>query len=105
MEPSADCKNFIKINEACSAEIEEHCSGNFFHGDTMICLTQWTKPESLGAGCAALMPKVVEEDEEDDAEKARWKASRKAARDQAMKDIKKEQGGDKKKRRKAKKNT
>merc|ERR1712032_397833 len=108
MELSDDCKSFININEACDADIAEHCQGMYFHGDTMMCLTTWTKPEMLSAGCSAALPKKKDDDEEIDAEKAAWRAQRKAVRDQAKKDIKKEQDkqekAKKKKSRKAKKN-
>merc|ERR1712156_135189 len=91
---------FIKINEACSSDIETHCSSMFFHGDTMICLTQWTRPDVLSPGCATALPKKeAESSAEDDAEKARWKAQRKAAREQAMKDIEKEKKAKEPKRR------
>ncbi|CAK0876775.1 unnamed protein product, partial [Prorocentrum cordatum] len=36
LEISADCKAFMKINDVCSAEIEEHCSSDFYGGDIMI---------------------------------------------------------------------
>merc|ERR1711879_230928 len=42
LELSDGCKDFIKINLACDTEIQEHCSGNYYHGDTMTCLTTWT---------------------------------------------------------------
>merc|ERR1719379_3374540 len=38
LELSDGCKAFIKINELCSKEIEEHCSNDFFGGDLMTCL-------------------------------------------------------------------
>merc|ERR1719183_1664742 len=38
LELSADCHQFIKINSVCSAQIEEHCDGMYFQGDTMTCL-------------------------------------------------------------------
>merc|ERR1719471_549505 len=90
MELSDECKSFIKINDACSAEIDEHCQGMFYHGDTMTCLTTWTKPDVLGESCKAALPKAASENEDVDAEKAAWRAQRKAARTQAMKDIEKE---------------
>mmetsp|Transcript_58319 Transcript_58319/g.126058 ORF Transcript_58319/g.126058 Transcript_58319/m.126058 type:complete len:184 (+) Transcript_58319:60-611(+) len=110
MKISAECRDFIRINKACATEIDEHCSGMFFHGDTMTCLTTWTKPEVIGEACRAALPKVEAEDETVDAEKEAWRAKRKAARTQAQKDLKKEQenqekAAKKKKKRKAKKNT
>merc|ERR1712039_63198 len=89
LELSDGCKAFIKINEACEKEIEDLCDGMFFHGDTMICLTQW-KFDSLGDSCKAALPKKEEASDEVDAEKAAWRAKRKAARGQAIKDIEKE---------------
>merc|ERR1719469_938852 len=90
MELSADCLAFIAINAACDADITDHCSGNFFHGDTMACLKDWTKPEALTEACTASMPKAKVADAQDDADKAAWKAKRRAAREQAIKDIEKE---------------
>jgi hypothetical protein len=107
LELSDGCKAFIKVNQVCGTEIQEHCSGDFFGGDLMTCLTEWTKPENLGEACTGALPQKKAEDEEVDAEKAAWRAQRKAARTQAMKDIKKEQaskegGGKRRKRRKSK---
>merc|ERR1719488_181866 len=68
LELSDGCKQFIKINEACDAEISEHCQDMYYHGDTMLCLTTWTE-------------------EKVDAEKEAWRAQRKAARLQAQKDL------------------
>merc|ERR1711920_154155 len=103
MELSQPCKAFIKINDACAAEIDEHCQSMFYHGDTMTCLTTWTKPEVLGDACKASLPKAASDEEDVDAEKAAWRAARKAARTQAMKDIEKEQKGSEKKKKKRKK--
>jgi len=90
-ELSASCQQFVSINDACAMEIENYCEGNFFHSDTMLCLTTWTKEESLSAECKASLPvHVKEEDEEVDAEKEKWRAERRNARKQAMKDIEKE---------------
>merc|ERR1712151_888360 len=102
LELSADCKAFIEINKACSTEIEEHCDSMFFHGDTMTCLTQW-KYESLGDSCKASLPKKAESSDEVDAEKAAWRAARKAARGQAIKDIEKEKARKEKEEKKSKK--
>merc|ERR1712217_94657 len=95
-----DCKDFIKINDACANEIDEHCQGLFYHGDTMTCLTTWTKPDVLGASCKDALPKAASDDEDVDSEKAAWRAQRKAARVQAIKDIEREKNknGDKKKK-------
>mmetsp|Transcript_23002 Transcript_23002/g.64313 ORF Transcript_23002/g.64313 Transcript_23002/m.64313 type:complete len:179 (+) Transcript_23002:93-629(+) len=99
LELSSSCKDFIKVNEVCAAEIDEHCQGMFYHGDTMTCLTTWTKPEELSEVCKALMPKKEEDDGEVDAEKAAWRAKRKAAREQAASDIQKEKAKSSKRRR------
>nr|ABV22301.1 unknown [Karlodinium veneficum] len=108
MELSEDCKAFIKINEVCDKEIEEHCEGQYFQGDTMTCLTQW-KYDVLGDDCKGVLPKKEAESVEVDADKAAWRAKRKGARDAAIKEIekdkkKKEDAAKKgKKRRKSKK--
>merc|ERR1719469_277468 len=99
MELSVGCKEFININVACNAEIEEHCSSNYFHGDTMTCLTQWTSQDVLGSGCKAALPAVEEADEKVDKEKEEWKAKRKAGRKASIDAIEKEKnGGEKKKK-------
>eukprot|EP00931_Biecheleriopsis_adriatica_P081895 TRINITY_DN55241_c0_g1_i1.p1 TRINITY_DN55241_c0_g1~~TRINITY_DN55241_c0_g1_i1.p1 ORF type:complete len:199 (+),score=75.23 TRINITY_DN55241_c0_g1_i1:69-599(+) len=102
LELSEGCKEFIQINTACNDEIAEHCQEMYFHGDTMTCLTQWTKPDVLGEGCRAALPKKEEEDDKVDAEKEAWRAQKKAARKAAMDAIEKEKGGDKKKKKKKK---
>merc|ERR1711865_886375 len=70
-------------------EIVDLCEGMFFQGDTMTCLTQWKYAE-LGETCKALLPKPKDDNEDVDAEKAAWRAKRKAGRNQAIKDIEKE---------------
>merc|ERR550514_2157671 len=108
MELSEECKAFIKINQLCDKEIEEHCEGAFYQGDTMTCLTQW-KYDVLGDDCKGALPKKEAESVEVDADKAAWRAKRKGARDAAIKEIekanKKKEAGEKngKKRRKSKK--
>jgi len=82
---SSGCEAFIKTNDACSKEIEEKCQGMFYSDDTMVCLTQWTRPEDLGADCVATLPKKEEESEEVDESKKEWRAKRKAERTRAMK--------------------
>eukprot|EP00406_Dinophysis_acuminata_P057072 CAMPEP_0179303268 /NCGR_PEP_ID=MMETSP0797-20121207/48492_1 /TAXON_ID=47934 /ORGANISM="Dinophysis acuminata, Strain DAEP01" /LENGTH=80 /DNA_ID=CAMNT_0021012823 /DNA_START=27 /DNA_END=269 /DNA_ORIENTATION=- len=64
----------------------------------MTCLTTWTKPDALGEACKAALPEAESGDAVDDADKAAWRAKRKAARTQAMKDIEreKERNGEKK---------
>eukprot|EP00929_Paragymnodinium_shiwhaense_P028542 TRINITY_DN16518_c0_g1_i1.p1 TRINITY_DN16518_c0_g1~~TRINITY_DN16518_c0_g1_i1.p1 ORF type:complete len:182 (-),score=56.44 TRINITY_DN16518_c0_g1_i1:103-648(-) len=97
LELSDACKAFIKINVACDADIAEHCSSNYYHSDTMICLTQWTSQDKLGSGCVAALPKKEEEEETVDKDKEAWRAKRKAAREASMKQMKAEKGGDSKK--------
>merc|ERR1711879_210565 len=95
-----------KTNEACDAEISEHCQGMYYHGDTMLCLTTWTQPESLSDKCKASLPAKKEDGEEKvDAEKEAWRAQRKAARLQAQKDLEKEKKKVEKKSKKSKKKT
>merc|ERR1740121_751654 len=100
LELSAGCKDFIKINDACDAEIQEHCSGNFYHGDTMTCLTTWTSEDKIGAACKSALPAKVDTENEVDEEKEEWRRKRKAARAASIDAINKEKGGgDKKKKR------
>ncbi|CAE8586808.1 unnamed protein product, partial [Polarella glacialis] len=104
MELGSGCLAFIKVNEVCDAEITEHCQGLFFHGDTMTCLTTWTKPESLGEACKAVLPKQASDDDEvEDADKAEWRAKRKASRASAMKALEEEKARNEKKDTKKKK--
>merc|ERR1712232_276378 len=101
LELSDGCKEFIKTNEACDSEIAEHCQSMYYHGDTLLCLTTWTQPESLSDKCKATLPAKEEEGEQKvDAEKEAWRAQRKAARMQAQKDLEKEKKKTEKKRRK-----
>merc|ERR1712139_129328 len=109
MKLSDECKAFVKIDAGCESEIEEHCDGAFFGSDVMNCLTEW-KFDKVGDSCKALLPKKEAADDTVDAEKAAWRAQRKAARNQAMKDIEKEkkrkekeEKNEKKRRKKAKK--
>merc|ERR1719183_84706 len=102
MELSEDCKKFIEINKGCDADIEEHCQGMFFQGDTMTCLTDWKK-DAISDACKEFLPKQQEASDEVDAEKAAWRAKRKAARGQAIKDIEKETKRREKEDKKAKK--
>merc|ERR550514_1506765 len=67
LELSAGCKDFIKISATCDSDIEEHCQGLHFHGDTMACLTTWTKPDVLSESCKAALPKSAENDGDVDA--------------------------------------
>merc|ERR1712139_120858 len=89
MKLSDECKAFVKIDAGCESEIEEHCDGAFFGSDVMNCLTEW-KFDKVGDSCKALLPKKEAADDTVDAEKAAWRAQRKAARGQAIKDIEKE---------------
>merc|ERR1719245_2742709 len=74
-EVSEGCLAFIKINDACTAEIERSCSGMAYSDDTMVCLTQWTRAEDLSPECAAALPqKAKEEDEVVDKEEEEGRA-------------------------------
>merc|ERR1712039_130800 len=99
LELSDGCKDFIKINDACNAEIEEHCSGNFYHGDTMTCLTWGTSEDKIGASCKGALPAKVDTENEVDEEKEEWRRKRKAAREASINAINKEKGGGEKKKR------
>mmetsp|Transcript_65892 Transcript_65892/g.176086 ORF Transcript_65892/g.176086 Transcript_65892/m.176086 type:complete len:218 (+) Transcript_65892:36-689(+) len=95
-ELSASCKEFIAVNDACESEIENHCSSAFYNDDTLLCLTQWTRPEQLSAECQGALPKKEEEkSEEVDADKAAWRAKRKAAREESMRQLEAEKSGTK----------
>ncbi|CAE7816961.1 HMCN1 [Symbiodinium necroappetens] len=93
LELSTSCKDFVEVNKACDSEIEQFCQGMYYHGDTMTCLTQWTSQSDLSSGCVAALPKKGSgDDDEVDAEKAAWRAKKKAARQAAMDAIEKELG-------------
>merc|ERR1719411_2295347 len=62
-EVSEGCLAFIKINDACTAEIERSCSGMAYSDDTMVCLTQWTPADTLSPECAGALPKKEEEED------------------------------------------
>mmetsp|Transcript_30020 Transcript_30020/g.68156 ORF Transcript_30020/g.68156 Transcript_30020/m.68156 type:complete len:169 (+) Transcript_30020:86-592(+) len=99
-EISDGCLAFIKINEACTAEIERSCSGMAFTDDTMVCLTQWTQAADLSPECSAALPqKAKEDDEVVDKEKEEWRRKRKAARRAATDMMDKEKEKDKPRRR------
>ena len=53
----ADCKNFISVHEACRSDIDTHCTGKEYTSDLMVCLSEWTKPDSLSEECSAALPK------------------------------------------------
>eukprot|EP00439_Symbiodinium_sp_Y106_P038900 s2066_g4.t1 len=85
--------DFVEVNKACDSEIDQFCQGMYYHGDTMTCLTQWTSQSELSSGCVAALPKKGSgDDDEVDAEKAAWRAKKKAARQAAMDAIEKEPG-------------
>merc|ERR1719333_1186471 len=99
-EISEGCKAFMALNDACAAEIEKSCSGMVYSDDTIVCLTQWTQASDLSAECAAALPKKEEEDPAKvDAEKAAWRAKRKAAREESMNMMDNEKASKKKRRR------
>mmetsp|Transcript_9998 Transcript_9998/g.24920 ORF Transcript_9998/g.24920 Transcript_9998/m.24920 type:complete len:183 (-) Transcript_9998:99-647(-) len=104
MEISTGCQDFMALNDACAAELDAHCSGMAYSDDTLVCLTQWTSPDNLGAACAAALPKKeAEVDAEVDKEKEAWRAKRKAAREAAQNMMEKEKDSGKKKKKKSKK--
>jgi len=85
-EISQSCLDFVAINDACSSEIEKHCSGNAYTDDTILCLSEWTRSDDLSAECAAKLPKKAakEENAQVDKEKEEWRRKRKAARQASM---------------------
>lgn len=95
-EISSECGDFIALNKACAADIEEHCEAGQFSDDTLLCLTKWTQKENLSPKCQSVMEwavpsadaEVVTDElgmsDEDYQEKKAWQAKRKAEREQAM---------------------
>lgn len=99
-EISSGCTDFIALNGACTEDIEKFCDGAAFSDDTILCLTQWTEPESLSARCRGVISWAVPQDEaeeeeegeepdagmsdQDKEEKKEWQAKRKAVRDEAI---------------------
>lgn len=55
---SAGCGEWLKVLEACSTDMEEHCAGN--EGDAFMCLTEWKK-DSVSDSCKASFPAKPEE--------------------------------------------
>ena len=97
---SASCKEFIKINNACEAELAKQpaCSGTAWTPDSVLCLTGWVSDKSdFSAGCVASLP-VPEKPKEEavDPEREKKMKRRKAARNKAAKEVRnilKEQAG------------
>jgi len=100
-ELSSECTDFMAMNKACAAEIEQFCEGQFFHDDTLLCLSKWTKPEDLGSQCSTVMAWSVPEEEEkkvvtdelgmsdaDYQEKKEWMKKRAAARGDSIERLK-----------------
>merc|ERR1719498_1992224 len=91
----------MALNKACAEEIEKFCEGNFFHDDTLLCLSKWTKPEDLGEKCQTVLKWAIPEEEEkkvvtdelgmsdaDYQEKKEWMKKRAAARGDSIERLK-----------------
>lgn len=102
-EISSGCTDFIALNKACGEDIENSCDGNYFHDDTILCLSKWVQKDNLTPKCQGVLSWAVpdaEEDgdkvvtdelglsEEDHKEKQEWMAKRKAARGDAIERMK-----------------
>jgi hypothetical protein len=62
-ELSAECKQYIDVQEKCKEDINTHCTGKEYTGDVFPCLTEWTKPDVLSPACLAALPKKEEKKE------------------------------------------
>lgn len=60
---SDECKKYIEIHSICKDDISNHCTGKEFTDDLLVCLTEWTKPESLSSTCLDTLPKKAEKTE------------------------------------------
>jgi len=95
-EISSECGDFIALNKACGADIDQHCEAGPFSDDTLLCLTKWTQKENLSPKCQSVMEwaapsadaEVVTDElgmsDEDYKEKKEWQAKRKKERMEAM---------------------
>ena len=88
---SKGCSDFIDLQSICKNDIEKNCNGKEYTGDLLVCLTEWTKPDSLSPACSEKLPKkeVKEERKLSAAEKMKADRRRKA-RKEAAKRVKKE---------------
>ena len=88
---SKGCSDFIDLQSICKSDIEKNCNGKEYTGDLLVCLTEWTKPDSLTPACSEKLPKkeVKEERKLSAAEKMKADRRRKA-RKEAAKRVKKE---------------
>jgi hypothetical protein len=57
---SEKCAEFINMHDKCKNEIDMHCKGNEYTGDTLPCLTEWTNVDLISVDCAASFPKKAE---------------------------------------------
>merc|ERR1740129_444116 len=102
---SSECVDFIALNVACHEDIQQHCDEDFFSGDTVTCLSEWTDKSSISEKCARVMRWAVPEvdevvddgptdelgmSEKDHEEKKAWNNERRAARKEAIERMKKE---------------
>ena len=92
VEISAECADFMKLHETCSAEFAGGtCGGSAFTDDALLCLTSWMNPADVSEACAAALPAKEEakaEEEVDEAtllKRARRKHARKKAAEQVRK--------------------
>jgi hypothetical protein len=56
---SASCSEYLKLMDACAADIGEGgvCASAHADGEAMPCILQRTKPEALSSGCQEALPK------------------------------------------------
>ena len=82
----ASCKEYMAIMAACAGDIETHCvsrSAGAYTGETMGCLTSWTKIEDLTDGCRSSLPVVEEEKPREKSEAEERKAARRRRKREA----------------------
>lgn len=58
---SEGCKEYIRLQDACRTDIEQHCNGKEYSSDSLLCLTEWTKDVNLSDTCIAALPKKQEQ--------------------------------------------
>ena len=88
---SKACIDFIDLQSICKDDIEKNCNGKEYTGDLLVCLTEWTKPESLSAVCLDKIPKKAAKEERKLSAAEKMKADRRRkARKEAAKRVKKE---------------
>ena len=88
---SKACIDFIDLQSICKDDIEKNCNGKEYTGDLLVCLTEWTKPDSLSAACTDKLPKKEAKEERKLSAAEKMKADRRRkARKEAAKRVKKE---------------